>query len=62
MSKNFEELRVNLYNKVTNLVNSGEMFKARRDGEKFEVDMPENLKLEFYKIVDRVNLALMEDK
>jgi predicted metal-dependent peptidase len=62
MSKNFEELRINIYNKVTNLVNSGEMFKAKRDGEKFQVDMPEDLKLKFYKLVDRVNLALIEDK
>ena len=62
MIKNFEELRVNLYNRVTNLVNSGEMFKAKRDGEKFEVDMPEDLMIEFYKLVDKVNLALMEDK
>lgn len=62
MIKNFEELRVNLYNRVTNLVNSGEMFKARRDGKKFEVDMPEDLTIEFYKLVDKVNLALMEDK
>ncbi len=62
MSKNFEELRVKLYNRVTNIVNGGEMFKARRDGEKFVVDMPEDLTLEFYKLVDRVNLALMEDK
>ncbi|WP_346848741.1 VWA-like domain-containing protein [uncultured Clostridium sp.] len=62
MSKNFEELRVELYNRVTNIVNGGEMFKARRDGEKFVVDMPEDLKLEFYRLVDRVNLAVMEDK
>ncbi|HBA04390.1 MAG TPA: hypothetical protein DCW51_10865 [Clostridium sp.] len=62
MSKNFEELRVELYNRVTNIVNGGEMFKTRRDGEKFVVDMPEDLKLEFYRLVDRVNLAMMEDK
>ncbi len=62
MSKNFEELRIKLYNRVTNIVNGGEMFKAKRDGEKFVVDMPEDLTLEFYKLVDRVNLALMEDK
>lgn len=62
MIKNFEESRVNLYNRVTNLVNSGEMFKAKRDGKKFEVDMPEYLTIEFYKLVDKVNLSLMEDK
>lgn len=61
MSKNFEELRVKLYNRIANLVNGGEMFKARRDGEKFVVDMPEDLKVEFYRLADRVNLALMED-
>lgn len=62
MSKNFEELRVKLYNRVTNIVNGGELFKARRDDEKFVVDMSEDLKLEFYRLVDRVNLAMMEDK
>lgn len=62
MSNNFEELRIKLYNRVTNIVNGGEMFKAKRDGEKFVVDMSEDLTLEFYKLVDRVNLALMEDK
>ncbi|WP_346896468.1 VWA-like domain-containing protein [Clostridium sp. UBA7503] len=62
MSKNFEELRVKLYNRIANIVNSGEMFKARRDGEKFIVDMPEELEVEFYRLIDRVNLAIMEDK
>jgi len=62
MNKNFEKLRVKLYNRVTNIVNGGEMFKARRDSEKFVVNMPEELKVEFYRLIDRVNLAIMEDK
>lgn len=62
MSKNFEELRIDLYNRVTSLVNGGEMFKAKRDGEQFEVDMPEDLSMEFFRLVDKVNLALIEDK
>ncbi len=62
MNKNFEKLRVKLYNRVTNIVNGGEMFKARRDGEKFVVNIPKELKVEFYRLIDRVNLAIMEDK
>lgn len=62
MSKNFEELRINLYDRISNLVNGGEMFKAKRDGEQFEVDMPGDLSIEFFKLVDKVNLALIEDK
>ncbi len=62
MSKNFEELRINLYDRISNLINSGEMFKAKRDGEQFEVDMPGDLSIEFFKLVDKVNLAIIEDK
>lgn len=63
MSKNFEELRINLYDRISNLINSGEMFKAKRDGEQFEVDMPgDDLSIEFFKLVDKVNLAIIEDK
>ncbi len=62
MNKSFEELRVELYNEITAMVNSGDMLKATRANEKFKVDMPEKFKLDFFTLVDRVNLSLMDDK
>lgn len=62
MISKFEIARIELYEKITELVNGGEMFKAKRDGETFEIDIPNELKNDFYKLVDRVNFSLMEDK
>lgn len=62
MISKFEIARIELYEKITELVNGGEMFKAKRDSETFQVDIPNELKNDFYKLVDRVNFALMEDK
>lgn len=51
-----------LYEKSTELVNGGKMFKAKRDGETFEVNIPKDFEEAFYKLVDRVNFSLMEKK
>lgn len=58
----FEKRRMELYESVSEIVDSGAMFKAKRDGEEFKVDFPEKLERDFYSLVDRVSLALMEDK
>lgn len=62
MISNFEATRVELYEKATEIVNSGEMFKAKRDGLEFEVEVPKEFEEAFYKLIDRVNFSLMEDK
>ena len=62
MENNFESTRIRLYEEVTALVNSGEMFKAKRDGLNFEVQLPQKFKIEFYKLLDSVNFSLLEDK
>ncbi len=38
------------------------MLKANHNGEKFEVDIPKDFKNEFFSLVDKVNLSLMEEK
>ena len=38
------------------------MIKANHKGEKFEIDIPKDFKDEFFKLVDKVNLSLIEDK
>ena len=62
MESSFEARRKQLYEKINNIVDSGTMFKAKRDGDKFEVELPSSLKDEFLNLVDKVNLSLMEDK
>lgn len=51
-----------LYHKVNEIVDSGAMFKAKRDGELFEVSVPQDFKEEFFKLIDKVSLSLMEDR
>lgn len=51
-----------LYDKITELVNGGEMFKAKRDGLEFQVEIPKEFEKAFYKLVDRVNFSLIEDR
>ncbi len=62
MINSFESTRIRLYEKVTDLINGGEMFKAKRDGERFAVDVNKDFEEEFYKLLDRVNFSLIEDK
>ena len=38
------------------------MFKALRDGEKFDIDIAKEFEEEFFKLIDKVNLSLMEEK
>lgn len=60
--KTFEELREELYEKISCFVDTGAMFKAKRDGEKYEVDLPDEITKDFYALIDRVNLSLLEDR
>lgn len=62
MISSFDRTRMELYEKITKLVNGGEMFKAKRDGFEFEVDLPKEFEEAFYRLVDRVNFSLVEDK
>lgn len=58
----FEGLRKALYKNISSTVDAGAMFKAKRDGEYFDIEVEEVFKEEFFKLIDRVNLSLIEDK
>ena len=62
MEGNFESIKNVLYNEASELVNSSAMFKALRAKEKIDVDIPKEFAEKFFKIIDKVNLSLMEDK
>lgn len=62
METYFEKERKYLYEKAMKVVNASEMLKAYRKGEKYEVEMETEYNREFFALVDKVNLSLMEDK
>ena len=62
MGTYFEKERKYLYGKAVEVVNATEMLKAYRKGEKYEVTMEEEYNREFFALVNKVNLSLMEDK
>lgn len=62
MESFFDKQRKDLYCKGEEIVNLYSVLKANRKGEVFEVEVPKAFENEFYKLVDKVNLSLMEDK
>ena len=61
--ESYFEKRVNkLYQQVNKLIDSAEMYKAKRNGEKFQPEITKEFKEDFFKLVDKVILSLMEDK
>lgn len=61
--ESYFERRVNkLYQQVNKLIDSAEMYKAKRNGEKFQPKITKEFKEDFFKLVDKVILSLMEDK
>jgi predicted metal-dependent peptidase len=51
-----------LYDRTIELIDTVSILKANRTNERFEIDIPQDFKNEFFSIVDKVNLSLMEDK
>lgn len=62
MENYFEKQTKYLYDKANDVVNSYTMLKANRAGEKLEIEIPQDFKDEFFNLVDKVNLSLMEEK
>ena len=62
MQTNFERETTYLYNKAIEIANTTEMLKANRKGEKYEIGVPKEYREEFFRLVDKVTLSLMEDK
>lgn len=58
----FENTRIRLYEKMTKLVNGGEMLRAKENGENFKVEITKDFEKEFYRLLDSVNFSLIEDK
>lgn len=62
MESYFDKQAKCLYNKAEEIINTYAMLKANKKGENFDIDIPQDFKNEFFKLVDKVNLSLMEDK
>ena len=62
MESYFDKPAKYLYNKAEEIINTYAMLKANKKGENFDIDIPQDFKNEFFKLVDKVNLSLMEDK
>ena len=61
MASYFEEQAKELYDRALELVNVTEVLKSNRKGNKFEVKIEEDFKRDFFSLVNKVNLSLMED-
>ncbi|MGX9755407.1 vWA domain-containing protein [Clostridioides difficile] len=62
MENYFDKQAKELYIKASEIINTHSMLKANRANEKFEVDIPKDFKNEFFSLVDKVSLSLMEEK
>lgn len=62
MESYFDRKTKELYEKAEEIINTYAVTKANHKGEKFEIDIPKAYKDEFFKLVDKVNLSLMEEK
>lgn len=62
MENYFDKQAKELYIKASEIINTHSMLKANRANEKFEVDIPKDFKDEFFSLVDKVSLSLMEEK
>ena len=61
MASYFEEKAKELYDRALEVVNVTEVLKSNRKGNKFEVKIEEDFKRDFFSLVNKVNLSLMED-
>lgn len=62
METYFEKQTKYLYDKTNEITNTYSILKANHAGERFDVDIPQDFKDEFFHLVDKVNLSLMEEK
>lgn len=62
METYFEKQTKYLYDKTNEIINTYSILKANHAGERFEIDIPQDFKEEFFHLVDKVNLNLMEEK
>lgn len=61
MNNYFDNEAKRLYEKAKDIINTTAMLKINRSGEKFEIVIPEDFEREFFRLIDKVNLSLMEE-
>lgn len=62
MKSYFEKQTKELYDRAIKIVDITQMLKSNKKGEKFDISTDEDFKKDFFSLVDKVNLSLMEDK
>lgn len=62
MESYFDKQKMALYSKAEEVVNHYAVMKANHKGENFEINVPKEFKDEFFRLVDKVNLSIIEDK
>ena len=62
MESYFDKQKKELYKKAEKIIDNYAVLKANHKNEKFEIDIPKDFKNEFFSLVDKVNLSLMEEK
>ena len=62
MKSYFEKQTKELYDRAIKIVDITQILKSNKKGEKFDISTDENFKKDFFSLVDKVNLSLMEDK
>lgn len=62
MNSNFQDEVEKIYQKYINVVSVEKMFRAKRRGEVYNVNIQEDLIEEFFKIIDKVTFGLMEEE
>ncbi|MEG0843041.1 MAG: VWA-like domain-containing protein [Romboutsia sp.] len=61
MESYFDKQAKQLYKRANEIISAYSMLRAKSVDE-FDIDIPEDFKNEFFSLVDKVNLSLMEDK
>ncbi len=62
MKSYFEKQTKELYDRAIKIVDITQMLKSNKKREKFHISTDEDFKKDFFHIIDKVNLSLMEDK
>ena len=61
MENNFNKQVEELFINANEIINTATMVKANKNSEKLEIDIQKDYKSKFFKLIDKVNLSLMED-
>ncbi len=62
MKSYFEKQTKELYDRAIKIIDITQMLKSNKKREKFHISTDEDFKKDFFSLVDKVNLSLMEDK